>query len=130
LQGSLMYRDKRLAGYDAAAVVEVIEHLDPPRLAAFQRNVFEFARPGTVLVTTPNAEYNVKFESLPRRPFSTRGSPVRVVACRVSRLGEPNRRPLLVCGSVRFVRKEPLRRVHEWVFGVLALESEPVDPRL
>jgi protein phosphatase len=30
----------------------------------------------------------------------------------------------------RFVRREPLRRVHECVFGVLALESEPVDPRL
>ncbi|MEQ8676851.1 MAG: polynucleotide kinase-phosphatase [Aggregatilineales bacterium] len=30
----------------------------------------------------------------------------------------------------RFVRKEPLRRVHECVFGVLALESEPIDPRL
>jgi hypothetical protein len=30
----------------------------------------------------------------------------------------------------RFVRKEPLRRVHDCVFGVLALESEPVDPRL
>ena len=30
----------------------------------------------------------------------------------------------------RFVRHEPLRRVHECVFGVLALESEPVDPRL
>jgi 3' terminal RNA ribose 2'-O-methyltransferase Hen1 len=68
-QGSLMYRDKRLAGYDAAAVVEVIEHLDPPRLAAFERAVFEFARPGTVIVTTPNAEYNVKFESLPAGRF-------------------------------------------------------------
>jgi protein phosphatase len=33
-------------------------------------------------------------------------------------------------GLERFVRKEPLRRVHECVFGVLALESEPVDPRL
>jgi 3' terminal RNA ribose 2'-O-methyltransferase Hen1 len=64
LQGSLMYRDKRLSGYDAAAVVEVIEHLDPPRLAAFERVVFEFARPGTVIVTTPNAEYNVKFDNL------------------------------------------------------------------
>jgi len=63
-QGSLIYRDRRLSGYDAAAVVEVIEHLDPPRLAAFERAVFEFARPGTVLVTTPNAEYNVKFENL------------------------------------------------------------------
>jgi len=68
-QGSLMYRDQRLAGYDAAAVVEVIEHLDAPRLAAFERAVFEFARPGTVVVTTPNAEYNVKFESLPAGTF-------------------------------------------------------------
>jgi protein phosphatase len=33
-------------------------------------------------------------------------------------------------GLERFVRREPLRRVHECVFGVLALESEPVDPRL
>ncbi len=46
LQGSLMYRDGRLAGYDAAAVVEVIEHLDAPRLAAFERVLFEFAAPG------------------------------------------------------------------------------------
>jgi 3' terminal RNA ribose 2'-O-methyltransferase Hen1 len=69
LQGSLMYRDRRLTGYDAAAVVEVIEHLDPPRLAAFARAVFEFARPGTVIVTTPNAEYKVKFENLPAGRF-------------------------------------------------------------
>ena len=33
-------------------------------------------------------------------------------------------------GLERFVQREPLRRVHECVFGVLALESEPVDPRL
>jgi 3' terminal RNA ribose 2'-O-methyltransferase Hen1 len=65
LQGSLMYRDARLAGYDAAAVVEVIEHLDPPRLAAFERVLFENARPATVVITTPNREYNVKFETLP-----------------------------------------------------------------
>ena len=55
MQGALTYRDKRLTGYDAAAVVEVIEHLDPPRLAAFERVLFEFARPGTVVMTTPNA---------------------------------------------------------------------------
>ena len=60
-----MYRDPRLAGFDAAAVVEVIEHLDPPRLAAFERVVFESARPGTVVITTPNVEYNVKWETLP-----------------------------------------------------------------
>ena len=65
LQGALNYRDARLAGFDAAAVVEVIEHLEPGRLDAFARSVFEFARPGAVVLTTPNAEYNVRFEGLP-----------------------------------------------------------------
>lgn len=64
LHGSLTYRDKRLEGFDAAAVVEVVEHLDPPRLAAFERAVFEFARPGTVVLTTPNREYNVTWENV------------------------------------------------------------------
>jgi hypothetical protein len=59
LHGSLIYRDRRLPGYDAAAIVEVVEHLDPPRLAAFERTIFEFARPRTVVLTTPNREYNV-----------------------------------------------------------------------
>jgi 3' terminal RNA ribose 2'-O-methyltransferase Hen1 len=72
LHGSLTYRDRRLAGYDAAAVVEVIEHLDPPRLSAFERVLFEFARPRTVVLTTPNAEYNVKFETLPAGHFRHR----------------------------------------------------------
>ena len=58
LHGSLIYRDRRLDGFDAAAVVEVVEHLDPPRLSAFERTIFEFARPGTVVLTTPNREYN------------------------------------------------------------------------
>jgi len=64
LHGSLMYHDARLSGYDAAAIVEVIEHLDPPRLAAFERTVFEAAHPHTVIITTPNCEYNVRFETL------------------------------------------------------------------
>jgi 3' terminal RNA ribose 2'-O-methyltransferase Hen1 len=64
-QSPLTYRDKRLAGFDAAALVEVIEHLDPQRLDAVEQNVFGSARPGTVVVTTPNAEYNVRWESLP-----------------------------------------------------------------
>ncbi len=64
-QGSLTYRDSRLSGYDAACAIEVIEHMDPSRLPAFERVVFEFARPGTVVVTTPNVEYNARFESLP-----------------------------------------------------------------
>ena len=59
LHGSLLYRDRRLGGFDAAAAVEVVEHLDPARLVAFERVVFEFARPGSVVVTTPNREYNV-----------------------------------------------------------------------
>ena len=53
-----MYRDKRLAGYDAATVIEVIEHLDEPRLTAFERVLFEFAKPAAVVLTTPNVEYN------------------------------------------------------------------------
>ncbi len=63
-QGSLLYRDKRLSGYDAACLVEVIEHMDPPRLAAFERTVFANARPQLLIVTTPNIEYNVRFETL------------------------------------------------------------------
>jgi len=65
VHGSLVYRDKRLFGYDAAAVVEVIEHLDPARLAAFERVLFEFTRPATIILTTPNVEYNVKLDGLP-----------------------------------------------------------------
>ncbi|MEN8217801.1 MAG: 3' terminal RNA ribose 2'-O-methyltransferase Hen1 [Pseudomonadota bacterium] len=65
IHGSLIYRDKRLYGYDAAAVVEVIEHFDLARLSAFERILFAFTRPKTVIITTPNIEYNVKFENLP-----------------------------------------------------------------
>ncbi|MFN3326601.1 MAG: 3' terminal RNA ribose 2'-O-methyltransferase Hen1 [Bryobacteraceae bacterium] len=72
IHGSLLYRDRRLAGFDAATVVEVIEHLDPPRLAAFERVVFEKAQPRSVVVTTPNVEYNEKFESLPGGSFRHR----------------------------------------------------------
>ncbi|HLL23585.1 MAG TPA: 3' terminal RNA ribose 2'-O-methyltransferase Hen1 [Kofleriaceae bacterium] len=64
LQASLTYRDARFAGFDAACAVEVIEHIEPSRLGAFERVVFELATPATVIVTTPNAEYNAKFESL------------------------------------------------------------------
>ncbi len=61
IQGSLVYRDRRLAGYDAATLIEVIEHLERDRLAALERVVFEFAQPRLVIVTTPNIEYNVHF---------------------------------------------------------------------
>ncbi|MFF3735865.1 3' terminal RNA ribose 2'-O-methyltransferase Hen1 [Streptomyces sp. NPDC002566] len=65
MQGSLAYTDNRLKGYDAAVLSEVIEHLDLPRLPALEYAVFGAARPRTVLVTTPNVEYNVRWESLP-----------------------------------------------------------------
>ena len=69
IQGSLTYRDQRLNGFEAAAIVEVIEHLDAARLATFERIVFEFARPKHVVLTTPNAEYNAVFETLPAGEF-------------------------------------------------------------
>ncbi|MGH7640572.1 MAG: 3' terminal RNA ribose 2'-O-methyltransferase Hen1 [Candidatus Dormibacteria bacterium] len=65
LQSALTYRDRRLEGFDAAAIVEVIEHLEPSRLQAFSHAVFGRARPQTVVITTPNLEYNPHFESLP-----------------------------------------------------------------
>jgi 3' terminal RNA ribose 2'-O-methyltransferase Hen1 len=71
-QTALTYRDKRLSGFDAAAAVEVVEHLDPPRLRSFGRVVFGEARPRIVIVTTPNREYNVKFAGLPAGDFRHR----------------------------------------------------------
>jgi 3' terminal RNA ribose 2'-O-methyltransferase Hen1 len=65
LHGSLTYRDRRLEGFDLAAIVEVIEHLDRSRLHSFERVVFAHAHPTHVVITTPNVEYNVRFESLP-----------------------------------------------------------------
>jgi 3' terminal RNA ribose 2'-O-methyltransferase Hen1 len=65
IHGSLLYRDKRLVGYDAAVLVEVIEHIEPVRLGVFERVLFAYTRPGTVILTTPNREYNVKWPGLP-----------------------------------------------------------------
>ncbi len=64
MQGSVTYRDRRIEGFDGMALVEVIEHLDEDRLSAMSRVVFEFAQPRTVVITTPNGEYNVKYETL------------------------------------------------------------------
>ena len=65
IQSSVTYRDQRLAGLDALVLMEVIEHIDQPRLAALERTVFAEARPQHVVVTTPNSEYNIRFEFLP-----------------------------------------------------------------
>lgn len=64
MQSSLTYRDERLRGFDAAVLMEVVEHIDPERLPAFEATVFGYARPGAVVVTTPNREYNVRYEAL------------------------------------------------------------------
>ncbi len=64
-QGSLLYRDRRLEGYDAAVLLEVIEHLALDRLDILEKVVFGAARPATVIVTTPNQEYNRMWPSLP-----------------------------------------------------------------
>jgi len=69
IQGSLIYRDERQKGFDAAALIEVIEHLDQSRLTSLERVVFEFAKPNIVVITTPNREYNSKFPSLPDGQF-------------------------------------------------------------
>lgn len=71
-QGGLTYRDSRITGYDTACAVEVIEHMDPSRVRAFERVVFEFGKPRTVIITTPNIEYNVRFEHLPAGRFRHR----------------------------------------------------------
>ena len=65
----MIYRDARLRGYDAAALVEVIEHIEPDRLPHLEQSLFADARPGVVIITTPNADYNVLFPSLPAGKF-------------------------------------------------------------
>jgi len=69
IHGSLTYGDRRLHGFDMATVVEVIEHLDPARLKAFERVLFEQSRPASVVITTPNVEYNARFATLPAGQF-------------------------------------------------------------
>ena len=93
-QSALTYRDDRLAGLDAAVLMEVIEHLDPPRLRRARAGVFEHAEPGTVVVTTPNAEYNVRFETLPAGATAPPRPPLRVDPRRVPVLGGQRRRRL------------------------------------
>jgi len=59
-------------GFDAVVALEVVEHLEPSRLGAFERNIFGYASPGTVIVTTPNAEYNVLYPHLGAHEFRHR----------------------------------------------------------
>jgi len=63
-QSSLTYKDPRFKGYDAACVIEVIEHLDISRLSAFERVLFDYTKPKIIILTTPNREYNIKYEHI------------------------------------------------------------------
>lgn len=65
MQASLTYKDNRFEGFDCACAVEVIEHIEPMRIPAFERVIFEFASPKTVIITTPNREYNANYEHMP-----------------------------------------------------------------
>ena len=97
-QSSLTYRDARLAGLDAAVLMEVIEHLDPDRIPALERVVFGEAAPATVVVTTPNAEYNAHFArpANPARPGT--GTTGSSGPAPVPRLGRPGRRRATATG--------------------------------
>ncbi len=70
--GSVLYRDDRMQGFDAALLIEVIEHVDPARLVSLEATVFGHAQPARVVVTTPNADYNTTWESLPAGEFRHR----------------------------------------------------------
>lgn len=58
IEGSFAVEDPSLSGFDAAALVETLEHIDAHRLSSVERAVFGSYRPATVVVTTPNSEYN------------------------------------------------------------------------
>jgi 3' terminal RNA ribose 2'-O-methyltransferase Hen1 len=63
-QSSALYFDQRLNGADAVTLLEVIEHVEPERLVALERIVFGTNKPRSVVVTTPNREYNHLFPAL------------------------------------------------------------------
>jgi 3' terminal RNA ribose 2'-O-methyltransferase Hen1 len=101
IHGSLMYRDKRLSGFDAAAVIEVVEHLDPPRLAAFERVVFECAQ--TAGGGADNSERRIqhKIPDTAGRSIPAQRSSVRVDAPAISRLGDFGCCALSLCCPIR-----------------------------
>ena len=91
VHGALTYRDQRLAGFDAAAVVEVIEHLDPARLAAFELGPVR-ARPapdGRTHHAQPRVQRNVG--NPPRRPDAPRRPPFRVDSGGIPGVGQRRR---------------------------------------
>ena len=111
-QSALTYRDERLAGLDAAVLMEVIEHIDPSRLAALGRTVFGAAAPQTVIVTTPNAEYNVRFATLPAGAMRHRDHRFEWTRVAVPRLGRRGRR---AGTATRFAISRSARKTRNWV---------------
>ena len=105
-QSSLIYRDARIAGYDAIVLMEVVEHVDPDRLPALERTVFGAAAPRTVVVTTPNAEHNVRYEGLAAGRDAAPRPPVRVDAAASSRPGRRGRGRYGYCRRVMPDRRD------------------------
>lgn len=67
--GSITYRDKRISGYDAVILSEVIEHFEPERMDGVMRNILGEARPKLFVMTTPNKAYNQEFPFLEAGEF-------------------------------------------------------------
>ena len=99
-QGSLTYTDASLKGYDAAVLMEVIEHVDPPRLASLEHAVFGAARPGAVIVTTPKRRVQRALRDARGRAAAASGPPVRVEPGGVRRVGRGRRGAVRVHGRV------------------------------
>ena len=58
VHGSMTEANEALTGFDAAVLVETIEHIDPDRLSLLERAVFRDMRPKSVIITTPNSDFN------------------------------------------------------------------------
>jgi 3' terminal RNA ribose 2'-O-methyltransferase Hen1 len=67
IHGSISEPQRVLAGFDAAVLVETIEHIDPDRLSLVERRVFQDMRPETVVITTPNGDFNPLLGVSPHR---------------------------------------------------------------
>lgn len=65
MHASFTDADPSLMGFDAAVLLETIEHVEPGRLSRVERAVFGCYRPRTVLITTPNREYNAVYGMVP-----------------------------------------------------------------
>ena len=129
LHSSLIYRDQRLVDFDADAVMEVIEHLDAARLAAFERVLFECAQPKHIVITTPNSEYNVKWETLPAGRFHYRDHRFESGRGRSFRSGPTASPPAsaTTCASRPSARKTR-RWAHRRRWGCLESRNSHVPP--